>query len=452
MSGEHPSRGGWRGLAAAVAVAGGALLVAPLAVGASTTWTLATSPNPGTSSNTLAAVTCPSPTVCWAVGQQTATGDPSQTLIEEWNGTSWSTVTSGNINAEGGALQGNQLDAVSCDSTTDCWAVGRYRVGSDDLPLGEHWNGSAWTASALPEFTGDPAPVGDYVLEGISCSDATDCWAVGYFGLNGAGNLATLMEQWASGTWSILTSGGPGFYNGISCVNASDCYAVGGTQGVSPAEMLVASWDGHSWQGVGTTNQGSGDNVLDGISCTGASYCWAVGYYSATEGGTNQDLFLNYDGTTWTSSAVSTANENSPSEKNNLLSGLSCTSASACWAVGSDEIGDASATLVDAWDGTAWSLVADTPNGGGTENSELLGVACGDSDHCAAVGDYGFEDPTLILMYTAAESAPVPASGAGAPGTGGGSELGTVILGTGVAALLAFAGTGLIERRRAGER
>ena len=60
MSGQHPSWRTWRVVAAAAAVAAGALLAAPLAAGATTTWTLATSPNPGTSSDTLAAVACPS--------------------------------------------------------------------------------------------------------------------------------------------------------------------------------------------------------------------------------------------------------------------------------------------------------------------------------------------------------------------------------------------------------
>jgi hypothetical protein len=458
MSGQHASWRTWRGVAVAAAVAAGALLAAPLAAGATTTWTLAASPNPGTSSNTLAAVACPSASECWAVGQQTAIGsEESQTLIEEWNGTAWSAVTSDNINAEGGALQSNLLDAVSCDSTTDCWAVGRYIVGTNDLPLGEHWNGSSWTASTLPQFSGDPS--GYYVLEGIACSDSADCWAVGYFEPEDSDSLGTLMEQWASGTWTILTSGGPGYWTGVSCVSASDCYAVGGAQGVSPQEMLLSSWDGHSWLGIDTTNQGSGGNFLDGISCVSASYCWAVGYYSPTAGGEgiNQDLFLNWNGSSWTSSAPSAANDDSPSANNNILSGVSCTSASSCWAVGTVTVDDLSSTLVDAWDGTSWSLVANTPNGGTDQNSELLGVACADADDCAAVGDYGFEDPTLILMYVVAAAppatpAPVPTSGGGMPEPAGTSVPGLAVFAAGLAALLAISGTALVGWRRQRQR
>ena len=433
------------GIAAAVAVAAVALLAAPLTAGATTNWTLATSPNPGTSSNTLAAAACPSASECWAVGQQTATDEDAQTLIEEWDGTAWSAVSSDDINATGGVLQPNSLDAVSCDSTTDCWAVGRYTVGTNDLPLGEHWNGSSWTASALPQFSGDPA--GDYLLEGISCADASDCWAVGYFEVADSNSYGTLMEQWVSGTWTILTSGGPGYYTGISCVNASDCYAVGATYGVTPQAMLVSSWDGHTWQGESTTNQGLGGNFLDGISCVSASYCWAAGYYYPSSGpGIAQNLFLNFDGTSWTSSAPSASDDDSPSQNGNILAAVSCTSDTSCWAVGSYNTDELTATLVDAWDGTSWALVANTPNAGTDENNELLGVACAGAGDCAAVGDYGFEDPTLILMYVAAAAptptatpapASVPATGGGELAAGSGPGLAVIAGGLTLLALLA---------------
>src|ERR1700735_1224003 len=40
----------------------------------------------------------------------------------------------------------------------------------------------------------------------------------------------------------------------------------------------------------------------------------------------------------------------------NLLSDVSCTSASSCMAVGWDYNGSEDQTLVESWDGTAWSI------------------------------------------------------------------------------------------------
>jgi hypothetical protein len=72
---------------------------------------------------------------------------------------------------------------------------------------------------------------------------------------------------------------------------------------------------------------------------------------------------LNYDGMSWTSSAPSAADDNSPSENGNLVTGVTCVSAMSCWAVGYYTVDDLDATLVAAWGGTSWSLVANTPNG-----------------------------------------------------------------------------------------
>ena len=44
------------------------------------------------------------------------------TLIEHWNGISWSIVTSPN-----NGTSGLQLNGVTCASASDCWAVGMPR-------------------------------------------------------------------------------------------------------------------------------------------------------------------------------------------------------------------------------------------------------------------------------------------------------------------------------------
>ena len=53
-------------------------------------------------------------------------GSAYETLIEHWDGTSWSIVTSPN----GSTTQDNLLDSVTCTSASQCWAVGDYYNGS----------------------------------------------------------------------------------------------------------------------------------------------------------------------------------------------------------------------------------------------------------------------------------------------------------------------------------
>jgi hypothetical protein len=80
---------------------------------------------------------------------------------------------------------------------------------------------------------------------------------------------------------------------------------------------------------------------------------------------------------------------------------VSCTSAASCTAVGSYQSSSvptfgASLTLVEVWDGTAWSI-ASSPNPG--TGDILEGVSCGASQVCTAVGqgpDPGGVNSTLI--------------------------------------------------------
>src|SRR5207302_828192 len=90
-----------------------------------------------------------------------------------WDGTSWRIVSSPNTSA----TQNNILNAVTCNSTSDCWAVGYYDSGNGtDQTLIEHWDGTSWsiiTSSAT-------LPVESNLLYGVTCPSASQCWAVGY--------------------------------------------------------------------------------------------------------------------------------------------------------------------------------------------------------------------------------------------------------------------------------
>ena len=89
------------------------------------------SPNPGTSYNGLLEVSCVSVSFCVAVGYQDS-GSAYLTLVEQWNGSVWSTVTSPNP-----STIGNVLNSVSCVSVSFCVATGIQYSGSSNQPLYE---------------------------------------------------------------------------------------------------------------------------------------------------------------------------------------------------------------------------------------------------------------------------------------------------------------------------
>ena len=73
------------------------------------------------------------------------------------------------------------------------------------------------------------------------------------------------------------------------------------------------------------------------------------------------------------------------------LDGVSCVSATACTAAGqyyNPNSGAGSRTLVESWNGTAWSVVP-TPNAGPYDDANYLSdVSCVSAAACTAAGDY----------------------------------------------------------------
>lgn len=106
----------------------------------------------------------------WAVGDYF--GNPAQeTLIEHWNGKQWSVVTSPN------PLQPQKIDilnAVSAISSKNIWAVGLYSDYAYYQTLVEHWDGKSWSYVPSPSISGT-----DNELTGVAAVAANNVWAVG---------------------------------------------------------------------------------------------------------------------------------------------------------------------------------------------------------------------------------------------------------------------------------
>src|SRR5947209_1437898 len=62
--------------------------------------------------------------------------------------TSWNIVSSPNPGAP--TSSSNGLNAVTTYSSTDAWTVGNYHGSTNDQSLIEHWNGKSWTQQTSP--------------------------------------------------------------------------------------------------------------------------------------------------------------------------------------------------------------------------------------------------------------------------------------------------------------
>jgi hypothetical protein len=277
---------------------------------------------------------------------------------------------------------GNNLEGVSCTSATACLAVGFFY---DDNPegiftLAERWNGTTWTVHAGPGLTS---------LNGVSCTSATACTAVGDI-LATSGNDVTRAERWNGRSWRVQATPNPSGaghsqFNGVSCTSATACTAVGYYYNGSAIWFpLAEQWNGKSWAIRATPRPArSMDPELTGVSCTSATACTAAGVYENSSNPAFPDTTLaeRWNGRSWKIQATP-----NPGPESNNLYGVSCTSANACTAVGYQQLDSgAIVPLAERWNGTAWTTQA-TPNQPST--SLLSGVSCASATACTAVGWY----------------------------------------------------------------
>lgn len=368
-------------------------------------WTIVPSPdaNP-TSWNTLQGIECTSSSNCWAVGSDSS-GPVTNTLIERWDGSSWSVVASPNANP----LTPNILYDVSCTAATDCWAVGSYRVDETTIAtLTEHWNGAGWSVVASP----NPPGLSENILSGVTCRTASDCWAVGH-SFDGAGVRLNLVQRWNGLAWSNVVAPNAAasvdnYLKGVSCTSASECFAVGYANNGVVDQGVILRWNGTLWLPATAptvpTEEGSS---LAAVVCRSGTDCWAVGSTGST--GSYRALSQHWNGTAWVT--VTTANISA--RQSNFLDAVTCLSDDDCWAVGFWFAGNVAQTLTMHWDGSEWSIVP-SPNVNAFENHYLGGVSCVSTSDCWAVGSRtetsGIEGRTLILHWDGTSWTIVPSA------------------------------------------
>jgi hypothetical protein len=261
-----------------------------------TSWTQTATPTPG--SGVLNAVAATSASNAWAVGVigpgDGTTATATEPLIEHWNGTSWAEQTFADPTG------GGQFAAVAARSADDAWAVGW--VGGTTSVVGattliDHWDGSSWTRVPSPNPSGSGSE-----LKGVVAISASDAWAVGLTQTSD-NRWVSLTMHWDGSDWNIVSSPNPdgdAVLGGVSAASASDVWAVG-VINASPTTCgphcltLAMHWDGSSWTVVPTPNPPSGYlNALLGVAVIAGDDVWAVG---STDFG--KTLFSHWDGSSW---------------------------------------------------------------------------------------------------------------------------------------------------------
>jgi hypothetical protein len=186
----------------------------------------------------LNSVTCNASTDCWAVGNYVSSTSTFETLIEHYDGAAWTIVSSPNPSGSRGSL----LNGVTCVSSNDCWAVGYYYTGNVYQTLIERNTGNGWIIVASPNTSDTQTNI----LQAVTCTSEANCWAVGYYVTDG--NLdQTLIEHYSVAPVQLMaavsrkTHGSTGIFD-VDLTNGSgiECRS-GGTNGAYTVVFTFAN-------------------------------------------------------------------------------------------------------------------------------------------------------------------------------------------------------------------
>lgn len=323
------------------------------ALASTASWIIVSSPGP--SSYYLTDVTCVGASDCWAVGSGSQLYG-GQALIEHNTGSGWLIVSTPSLYA-GGTLTG-----VTCVNASNCWAVGGYLnsgSGGPNTSLIEHYDGISWTQVTSP-------PLGTVnLLASVACVNSADCWAVGQFGDAPTHTFGPAIEHYTGGSWTVVANSYNGILSDVTCIR-SECWAVGGptlhnagngwvadgTSGLQSISCvsttncwgvaansppIIKHYDGTGWTVVATPHP-TGAHLLD-VSCVGTSDCWAVGNRTDRGGRATHTLIEHHLASGW----VINKNPTDHAE----LAGIACVNGHDCWAVGAQFASPQPGTLVE---------------------------------------------------------------------------------------------------------
>jgi hypothetical protein len=241
-------------------------------------WTVIPSPSidnigPYPANNQLVDVVAIAPNDVWAVGTAT-TIVAGEALTLHWNGTQWTIVRNPGMNPR---FYDANLLGITAVGANNIWAVGQITT-SVERKFIANWNGTSWTSVSSPAY-----PTNVEFLEGVSAISASDIWAVGTYTIpNPEGSPyfnATL--HWDGTRWSIVTApqvdSSLNILVDVAAITASDVWAVGFTGTPSGYEAPEAlHWDGSNWNVVPVPG-GTQSTVLLGLAAVSSTDVWAVG-------------------------------------------------------------------------------------------------------------------------------------------------------------------------------
>ena len=146
----------------------------------------------------LTAISCVSARSCVGIAGQS---------FVRWNGTIWSAIARLDTKVSSGFVGFGP--PLSCSAANACTVIGTNSAGDNLFSLVERWNGSSWSIQpgASPTLNGFQA-----FLNGVACSSRKACTIVGSFGPP----YGALAERWNGARWLAQPLANPASFPGVA--------------------------------------------------------------------------------------------------------------------------------------------------------------------------------------------------------------------------------------------
>jgi hypothetical protein len=356
----------------------------------------------------IAALSCSSDGNCGAIGFYTVSANDTQAFVMNDVKGTWGSAVEipGYAALNTGAAVGDVF-SIDCPSSGNCSAGGAYTDSASALhAFVVDESGGTWaSAEEVPGFASLNTGGLTGSIFSISCTSAGNCSGAGVYG-DGLGAAQAFFVDESDGVWGNATevagtaglnAGGLALLSSVSCGSPGNCEAVGSyTDATNVLQDFVVSESGGTWgnaveiPGLATLNV-TGVSSSPNISCSSSGNCSIAGTY----GDASKDLQVfvanEVDGA-WSSAVEIPGSAALNVGGSASVSGLACSSAGNCNAIGSytDASNDVQAFTANEVNGV-WSSAIEVPglgviNTGG--DAVLLGVSCSANGNCSAGGFY----------------------------------------------------------------
>jgi hypothetical protein len=337
----------------------------------------------------LHAVTADKPKRVLAVGYRVNAKGRTRTLVRHWDGSSWETQPSPNVDG-----RDHELNDVAVVPKGRAWAVGTRKVSAEGEKLKtktmvQKYDGTSWKmrSSLNPSTEGN-------MFVAVDVAPSGDVYAAGAR-LNAKRKFRTMIHRGDGSAWKVFGSDYPGLLWDIDVIANNDVWAVG-EKGVGvQARAFVLHFDGTRWTQATTPSPGEGFSTLFSVSAAAPDDVWAVGEWWGGDNGHALPWIVHFDGTSWSAPKIPDLTTGTTGVG---LFGVSALDADTAVAVGVDysyPVED-SRVLIE-WDGTSWTRGEQE---GDSHSGWLLDVDLAPDGGGWTVGHNQMESPSTGFVST----------------------------------------------------